>query len=474
MTRFLPFQPNKQHFWTGLFLLLGLFVLSMDWSIPGREKVIIGPSLNAINTSAKLRVATVNSPLTYYIQHEKPAGFEYDLVSAYAEYLGVELEIIQCQHFGQLFEYLKNGKADLAAASITQTIEREKSVLFSPTYWQVKQAVVYRTGQKRPRDVEDLSDRHIRVVANSSYAETLSYLSQQTLINWSEAQGTSLDELFSQIDSGKLEITLADSNILEVLQRFYPRIGLGFYLPETHDIAWGLPKNSSEDFIKKTSAFFDEPSTKQLISDLSDKYFSHLPKYNLRNTHYFLKDIERRLPEVEPYFRASGQTNQIDWKLLAALAYQESRWNPEAVSPTGVRGIMMLTQATSKELGVDRKNTQQSINGGTQYLARLRKKIPERIAEPDRTWMALAAYNIGFGHLEDARVITQKRGFDPDRWLDVAESLPLLTKKKWYSQTRYGYARGYQPVQYVDNIRSYYDILNWHYLQAENGLAISE
>ena len=144
------------------------------------------------------------------------------------------------------------------------------------------------------------------------------------------------------------------------------------------------------------------------------------------------------------------------------MGYQESHWNPDAVSPTGVRGIMMLTEATARQLGVeDRVDPRQSIFGGARYLRRIKRKIPERIAEPDRTWLALAAYNIGFGHLEDARILTQANGGDPDRWEDVREHLPLLADPKWHTRTRHGYARGGQPVHYVENIRYYYDVLLW-------------
>jgi membrane-bound lytic murein transglycosylase F len=152
----------------------------------------------------------------------------------------------------------------------------------------------------------------------------------------------------------------------------------------------------------------------------------------------------------------------VDWRLLAAIGYQESHWDPDATSRTGVRGIMMLTQRTATQLGVNnRLDPEQSIEGGARYFLRMHRRVPARIQEPDRTWMALAAYNMGYGHLEDARVLTQKQGGDPDLWLDVNERLPLLSQEKWYRQTRYGYARGYEAKQYVENIRSYFDTLIW-------------
>ena len=122
----------------------------------------------------------------------------------------------------------------------------------------------------------------------------------------------------------------------------------------------------------------------------------------------------------------------------------------------------MLTRTTAADMGYsNRIDPQNSINGGARYFSILKRRIPQHIAEPDRTWLALAAYNIGLGHLEDARTITQQRGGDPNKWVDVKESLPLLTQKRWYEQLGHGYARGNEALIYVENIRSYYDILVW-------------
>ncbi|HET9679599.1 MAG TPA: transglycosylase SLT domain-containing protein, partial [Gammaproteobacteria bacterium] len=167
-------------------------------------------------------------------------------------------------------------------------------------------------------------------------------------------------------------------------------------------------------------------------------------------------------------FKKAAKQFNVDWRLLAAIGYQESHWDPTAVSPTGVRGLMMLTKVTAHSLGIyNRTDPKKSIFGGAEYIAYMHSRIPEDIPEPDRTWMALAAYNVGISHLEDARVITEIRGGDPDRWVDVRENLPLLSQKKWYSRTSHGYARGMEPVIYVENIRSYYDILVWTTSQSE-------
>lgn len=152
----------------------------------------------------------------------------------------------------------------------------------------------------------------------------------------------------------------------------------------------------------------------------------------------------------------------LDWKLLAAMGYQESHWNPKAVSPTGVRGIMMLTLQTAGHLGIkNRLDPESSIMGGAKYLDQIRRRFPEELKEPDRTWFAMAAYNVGYYHVIDAQILARKLGKDPNKWLDLQTVLPLLAQKKWYKKTLYGYARGWEPVKYVTNIRRYYDLLQY-------------
>jgi membrane-bound lytic murein transglycosylase F len=155
-------------------------------------------------------------------------------------------------------------------------------------------------------------------------------------------------------------------------------------------------------------------------------------------------------------FRQTAEKYNLDWHLIAAIAYQESHWNPRAKSPTGVRGLMMLTLDTAKEMGVtNRLDPAQSLEGGVAYFLKLKARLPERIQDPDRSLFALAAYNVGFGHLEDARILTVRNNKNPDLWVDVREHLPLLSKKKYYTTLKRGYARGNEPVIYVDNIQYY-------------------
>jgi membrane-bound lytic murein transglycosylase F len=165
----------------------------------------------------------------------------------------------------------------------------------------------------------------------------------------------------------------------------------------------------------------------------------------------------------------------LDWQLIAAQSYQESHWNPRAKSPTGVRGMMMLTLETSRLMGLkNRLDAKASIFAGTRFLASLHQNIEDGVAEPDRTFMALAAYNLGYGHLQDARQLAKKLGQSTDTWRSIRSVLPLLQQKKYYQNLSYGYARGEEAVQYVDRIRSYHKILMTEFVKEKKQTAASD
>jgi len=193
---------------------------------------------------------------------------------------------------------------------------------------------------------------------------------------------------------------------------------------------------------------------------LKDEHFD-IEEFDYVDMRTYIRRIKSRLPALTPMFNRAAEKHAVPWTLLAAQAYQESHWNRRAKSPTGVRGIMMLTLPTAKEMGVkSRLNAGQSIMGGAKYLSRLEKRIPEGVEGQDRWWYALAAYNVGMGHLHDARTLARKLDLSPDRWLEIKGVLPLLSQKKYYKSLKYGYARGTEPVVYVGQVRKYQNILH--------------
>ena len=418
--------------------------------------------LEKVQAHNELIVITRNSPTTYFEGPDGPTGLEYDLAKRFAKYLGVELRMVVPPNFSDILPLTARGNANLAAAGLTVTDKRKEKVRFGPVYQKITPQLVYRSGSTRPKTLADLNGI-LEVVAGSSHEEQLEKLSKDfPELSWHTNGELDSDELLILLWEQLIEYTIADSNELSVNRRFYPELKPAFDISPPEPLAWAFPRSEDDSLFKAAKTFFRNIREDGTLEQLIDRYYGHIGKFDYVGTRRYQAHVEQRLPQYLDFFIAAASETGMDWRLLAAVGYQESHWKPDAVSPTGVRGIMMLTKAAARDMDIkDRNDPEQSIRGGARYLAKMVQRIPARIPEPDRTWLALAAYNVGHGHLEDARILTQKNKGNFDSWVDVKESLPLLSKKKWFQQTRYGYARGREPVRYVDNIRTYYDILVW-------------
>ena len=447
-----------------------LFAWGLSHVLLLESKELHTTELERIKASGELNIITRNTPTTYYIGPEGPTGFEYDLASAFANHIGVEAKVLVSDEFANIIPSIGGQAANLAAAGITVTDSRKRYVNFSDSYQDITQLVIYKAGQKKPRKIEDLKGATIHVIRGSSHEELLNQLHKQfDFLTWQTHAEYGISTMLEKVEEGEFEFVISDSNDYEFNRRFYPRLRKGFQISEQQSLAWIFPKSKDNSLIQAANEFLQLSKENGYLKKLYQIHYEHIPGLNYAGAHTFRKHINSRLENLIPIFKQVAEEHDIDWRFLAAVSYQESLWNPKAVSPTGVRGLMMLTKRTAKQLGIEnRTDPVDSTKGGASYLIKIKKKIPQRISEPDRTWMALAAYNVGFGHLEDARVLTQKRGGNPDQWSDVRESLPLLTQKEWYKKTRYGYARGHEPVLYVRNIRNYYDLLVWKYNESES------
>ena len=418
--------------------------------------------LEQIQQQNQLIVITRNSSTTYFEGPDGPTGFEYELAKRFADYIGVELHIVVPPNFNDILPLIALGDAHIAAAGLTITDKRKEKVRFGPVYNTITSQLVYRSGSVRPKSLADLNGT-LEVIAGSSQEERLEELKHQyPNLKWQSNTGQDGEELLAMVWQQLIDYTVVKSSELSVNRHFYPELSPAFDLAEPESIAWAFPKSSDDSLYMAAVTFFNKIKRNGTLAQLIERYFGHVEDFDYVGTRRYQAHVEQRLPSYKDLFIEAGATVGMDWRLLAAIGYQESHWDPDAVSPTGVRGLMMLTQDAARELGIeDRDDPEQSIRGGAEYLSRMRENISDRVPEPDRTWFALAAYNVGLGHLEDARILTVKNKGDPDKWLDVKKNLPLLSKEKWFQQTRHGYARGREPVRYVENIRTYYDILVW-------------
>lgn len=422
------------------------------------------PKPNALQKAqalGRLVVATTNSSTTCYDGSQGLTGFECDLLQGLARKLRVRLELHFYDSTPQTVDAVSSGQADLAAAGINVTPAREALVRFAHPLHQVVLQLVYRGDEDTPENLDDVDGR-LRVVPGSSGEEALAAMrARYPNLKWDHAESdTDVDDLLYQVSKGELDYTVANSDLVAMDQRFYPNLRVAFSLSDKQDLAWALPHDEDDSLYKAVQEYLHEVGESELAR-LRDRYFGHINETDYLGVVRFTSDVQERLPRYRAAFEEAGRRYGLDWKVVAAIGYQESHWDPAAVSPTGVRGLMMLTSDTAALMEVNRENAAQSIHGGARYFQQILGALPPQITEPDRTWMALAAYNQGIGHLLDARALAAQLGGDPNRWLDVRNALPLLMRERWFKKTRHGYARGSEAVGFVGNVRNYYDMLAW-------------
>ncbi|PCK09736.1 MAG: membrane-bound lytic murein transglycosylase MltF [Alteromonadaceae bacterium] len=429
--------------------------------------------LERVLASGELHMVSRNGPTTFYEGPQGLTGFEYVLAKKFADRLGVDLVVHAEDDLGMMFDSIQNKDFHFAAAGLTITEKRKNKVRFADPYLEVTQTLIYNTGAKRPKSIEDVIGSKIAVIGNSSHSERLRFMQREyPALVWQEYNNVEMLDLLEMVHNGEIDYTIVDSNAYDYNKSLYPRAKSAFDVSEGEQLAWAFPPGNDDSLFMEVQRFFRDIKQIGVIEDTVERFYGHLGELDYSGALVFSRRIDTRLPKWQDKLKKTGEKYDLDWSLLAAISYQESHWNPSAKSPTGVRGFMMLTLNTAKELKVtNRLSADQSIDGGARYFKKMLNRMPERIQEPERTWLALAAYNIGYGHLEDARILTQHRGGNPDKWVDVKEDILKLAKSKYYKFTKHGYARGWEAVDYVQNIRNFHTIIAWNEKQEQGHLA---
>jgi membrane-bound lytic murein transglycosylase F len=419
-------------------------------------------SLQQIKESGKLVVLTRNAPTSLFIDRDgNQSGPEYDLVESFATSLDVEVEYVIRNSIKEIIDGVENAQGDLAAAGLTITDQRQELFLFGPAYQDVTQQIVCRRDNVQPESIEDLAGLKIVVIAGSSYVEQLEALQQKHPdLAWQETTNEDTEQLLYSVWQRKIDCTVADSNIVDINRRYYPELIAPLNIHQAESLGW-MMSNERSDLKAAIDAWFEPFQQAGNLASLLERYYGFFEEFDYVDTRKFIKQISKRFPRYQKLFQEAATKYELPYLLLSAQAYQESHWRANARSPTGVRGIMMLTLDTARAMGVkSRLDPKQSIFGGARYMSSLiKKRFSDEVKEPDRTWLALAAYNVGRGHLHDAQSLARKRGLNPFLWGDVKQVLPLLSDKKYYPELKYGYARGNEPVRYVQRIREYQHIL---------------
>ncbi len=420
------------------------------------------PLLEQILASGELRVVTRNSPDAYYLGSRGPEGPAYELASRFAESLGVPLRLYTVRTREAAINEVRAGRAHLAAAGLSTGIELPDNTAYGPGYQLVREHLVFRRRGARPDSVTEAARGQIEVAAGSPHQSTLEDLRlQYPDLAWIERADTDTEEILNEVSRGTVQYTLASSTEFALNRTVHPELAIALDLSPQRSISWVVNTTAHDrSLLARVNAFFVVARADGFITAMLDRYYGEKDSFDYLLSRSFVEHVQSRLPRYLDWFREASEKYRLDWRLLAAMGYQESKWDPSAVSYTGVRGLMQLTEDTAEMMKHgDRRDPRASIFGGAKYLSKLMDMVPRRIPEPDRTWFAVAAYNVGFGHVEDARVLAEAQGRDPDRWEDVRDMLPLLSQERWYTRTKRGYARGWEPVRYVDNVKAYLNIL---------------
>ncbi|RBW48037.1 membrane-bound lytic murein transglycosylase MltF [Psychromonas sp. B3M02] len=466
---------NKPVFLTAITFKLQLFFSAIFlFLLTACNPVTPTTDLEDMQARQTLIMGTMNSALTYSFDGDNYSGLDYELGKKFAKYLHLKLIIKEYDDLDSLFSALEDNEIDFAGAGLTLTPKRAEKYRSSPPYYYLSQTLVYHKGTYRPRDIADI-DAPVNVLKGSSHEENIkaSLVDHPDLVI-NVLENEDQESLLQKVAQKEIRYAIVDSTTLAQKQRYYPALAEAFTIYEKQPVAWLIRKAQDDSLYSAMIEFMGNQYNSGTIAKVEEKYFGHIGDFDYVDTRIFLKRIDSRLPKYETLFKQYA-TPEVPWLLLASISYQESHWNPKATSPTGVRGMMMLTLDTAKFVGIkNRLNAEQSIQGGAKYLTQLIKRLPESIPEDERIWFALASYNIGLGHLLDVRRITKMKGQNPDSWAEVKENLPLLHERKWYTKTRYGYARGREAKHYVDNIREYLETLTWHAQEQEKALKLAE
>lgn len=420
-----------------------------------------GNAVPDLRPGSELVVLTYRSATTWFEDAEgRTAGVEHDLATRFAAEAGYRLRFVVLPQLADVLPALARRQGHFAAAGIAVSPELEGRFRVGPSYQEVAIEVVHDADARRPQGPSDLAGRRVEVMDGTpALAELERLRATVPELAWKLSEALDTEELVARVTGGLVDYAVAESHAIALARNYHVTIATAFRLGTPRRLAWAMPAPADDRLPRELGAFFERVRGDGSLARLLDRYYGHLQRLGEADLAYFASRVRTVLPLYRRFFHEAQDITGLDWRLVAALGFQESHWDPKAVSYTGVRGLMMMQDDTAAKMGVrNLLDPRENILGGARYLAMLRDLLG-RAPEPDRTWIALAAYNIGFGHLEDARALARERKLDPNLWVQLKEVLPLLMRPEIAARTRFGRARGGEAVILTENVRQYYDIL---------------
>lgn len=447
--------PDNDQLLTRLNDFLGQHHLASD------EKTLHRDDLDGIKQRKVLRLLTRNNAATYFLWRGELLGFEYELAKRFAEEHDLRLEVVVPPGRDDLIPWLKQGRGDLIAASLTVTPERQsQGVAFSRPYNQVSEILVTRSGDDDLQGPQDLAGRTVVVRPSSSYWESLQKLKKDEGIDVTLQAAPEIletEELIDRVARGDYDLTVADSHILDIELTWRDDVQAAFPLGDTRPHGWAV-RDGNPQLLAAVNRFLDKEYRGLFYNMTYNKYF--------KNSKRIRDHVEQRVDslsagDLSPYdnlARRYAQRYGLDWRLVVSQMFQESRFDPDARSWVGALGLMQVLPRTAKELGLENlRDPATGIHAGVKYLDWLMRRFEPQLPIAERTWFALASYNAGIGHVRDARRLARQLGRDPDRWFDnVEHAMLLLATQRYAKKAKHGYVRGHEPVNYVRQIRDRY------------------
>jgi len=458
-------QNFKKHILLPLFLIfiLGSIIILFIYN----QIINDYTSLDDILQEGEIVFITRNNAYCYYNYRDQPVGFEYDLAKAFAEYINVNLVLVIDEKWEDMIPLLLEGKGSVIAASMTITPERMKKVLFTDSYMEIQQHIIVRKGNRKIKEQKDLEGQTVHIRQGTSYEERLNALVKSGMkINIITEDDVPTEDLISEVANGDIEITIADSNVADLCRLYFPQATIAGPITGKEDLGWAVHPNANK-LLKKINSFFAHIKKNGVYEKIYRRYYAFTNTFDYVSLMRFHRAMLNKFPKYALIIKKESKKYGFDWRLITAQIYQESHFNAKAQSYANACGLMQLIPNTAGKTNITNVfNPKQNIEGGVSHLKDL-FDLYDKAIEPDRTYLALAAYNVGQGHLYDARNIAREMKLDPNKWSSLVKTLPLLQQKKYYIKATYGYCRGTEPVKYVRHIRAYYDILMYKSVQAK-------
>jgi len=455
------------------FLVIVFISCSDNHSFRTLGESAVSADLDAIRERGKLVAVSDFNSTNYFIYKGEPMGFNYELLKTFADQAGIDLEIVTENHIDHAIEMLNSGEADVIAISLTVNSSRKKEILFTEPIDETRQVLIQRKprnwksltyqelNKKLIRNQLDIAGKTVYVQKGSAHAQRLNSLSGEIgdSINIIEVPFES-EQLIKNVARGDIDYTVCDENVAQVNATYYPEIDINTPVSFPQKIAWGVRKNHSEKLLVELNKWINAYRKTESYALLHSKYFRNSRSSAIIKSDYYALNTGK-VSKYDDLIKQFSGTINWDWRLLASLICQESRFEPDVTSWAGAYGLMQVMPVTGKRFGIDiTSSPKNNIKAGVMYINWLHSIFDPKVAdENERLSFILASYNAGPGHVLDAMKLAEKNGMNPQKWSDVETWLLKKSEPRYFNDivVKSGYFRGTESVAFVSEIRDRYE-----------------